>query len=1104
MSHAILVVEDNPITRNLLRVTLAAEGYAVSEAPDGRTALALMRETRPDLVMTDLVLPDVDGFELVTQLRSLPGGADIPILACSGFLSRFEAAQMSSLGFTDFLMKPVEPSRLVRTIRSLLPLPSVEAEATGQGRHILAVDDDPIQLKLMRIQLAQLGFRVSTATDGAEALERARESRPDAILSDVLMPRLDGFQLTLAVRGNPDLAHVPVILVSANYLEEADRVLARKVGASGLAVRSADCQEAIGILLASLRDPPPRPRLPAKGFEEEHIHRMIRQLERQVAQNTGLIQRSSFQAAVLSMLAKLSSGLALGLELEIAPSEVLASLLNVGGLSLGALYFHQADGQLRLEAHHGAEDARGLENLCGHPELLQMGSLDGLPVSLPSPAVPASTADDFLGRAGVRSALVVPLGSRGEAIGGLLLGSRFRDLADSDWRPFAQTVGGQISQTIALSRAFTRLSAAEERYRALFENAVDGIYQASPAGRLLLANPALARILGYASAEELLAAVVDVNAQLYANPGHRAELMRRLEQHHEVSGFEAQLHRKDGRLIWASVNARAVRDSKGGLAHVEGRVEDITARKAAEEALRESEERFRNAFEESATGMALQGLDGRHLRVNRALCTMLGYSEAELLAAPFQMILHPDYSDADAAQERRMLAGEIRSHQSEKRYVHKLGHEVWVLATVSLLHDTQGRPLYFVAQAQDITVRKHTEANQTRLQTQLAQSEKLAAMGQLLAGVAHELNNPLAVVLGRAHLLATQLGTGPLSEQTRQIREEAERCARIVRNFLALARLQPPTREAVHLNTVARESVELLAYPLRVDTVTVRLNLGDNLPPLWADPHQLHQVIVNLVTNAHYALRATAGPRALTLTTGWDPRTARAYLEVADTGPGISPEVKARLFEPFFTTKPVGQGTGLGLSLCRGIIEEHGGAIHVESQPGRGATFRVELPITSPGDTARPRPSAEPPRIPRRRILVVDDEPGITSILADILGADGHIVETAINGRVALERLREQSYDLILSDLRMPELDGPSLYRAAERECPGMGRRFVFLTGDVLNEVVRAFLHEVEVPSLSKPFTPAEVREAVRRADSLPPSATVHRPAEGRGSAPGP
>ncbi|MGH7267547.1 MAG: hybrid sensor histidine kinase/response regulator [Candidatus Rokuibacteriota bacterium] len=506
-------------------------------------------------------------------------------------------------------------------------------------------------------------------------------------------------------------------------------------------------------------------------------------------------------------------------------------------------------------------------------------------------------------------------------------------------------------------------------------------------------------------------------------------------------------------------------------------------RRAAEDALRESEERFRSAFEDSAIGMALQGLDGRYIRVNRALCQALGYSADELLAGSFHAVTHPEDQDVDVEHDRRMLAGELSSYQTEKRYRHKEGRVVWALASVSLVRHRDGHPLYFVVQVQDVTERQRAEEAQVRLQGQLVQSEKLAAMGSLLAGVAHELNNPLSVVLGQAALLRQSIPEGgPLAMRAERIAQSAERCARIVRNFLALARERPPERQHVSLNEVVESGVDLLSYGLRVDDVQLEFRLSRDLPGLWADPHQIHQVIVNLVTNAHHALRTTGRPRRVVITTRLDAERTGALLEVQDNGPGVTPEIQSRMFEPFFTTKPPGQGTGLGLSLCQGIVEGHGGAITCESEPGRGAVFRVRLPITarppSPPDVA-PAPRAEDRG---KTMLVVDDEPDVAAVLADMLAEEGHQVETATSGAVALARLAERRYDLVWTDLKMPGLDGAGFFRAAQTRDPDLARRFVFLTGDGLTPETRQFLEQSRRPSLSKPFAPADVRRVLQRA----------------------
>jgi two-component system NtrC family sensor kinase len=374
----------------------------------------------------------------------------------------------------------------------------------------------------------------------------------------------------------------------------------------------------------------------------------------------------------------------------------------------------------------------------------------------------------------------------------------------------------------------------------------------------------------------------------------------------------------------------------------------------------------------------------------------------------------------------------------------------------------------------------------TQLQQQqeaLLQREKLAAMGSLLASVAHELNNPLAIIVTQADNLREEFGRGPSAELLAEIAQAADRCTRLVQNFLTLARQHPTERVAVDLNALITRTLELLVPSLRVDNIAVQLDLATFLPPLWADPHQLQQVVVNLVTNAQQALRDVAMPRQLRLSTRYDPLRLRLTFEVVDTGPGIPPALWGRIFEPFFTTKPPGIGTGLGLSLCRGILEGHGGTIRVTSTPGQGATFRVELPTAGEPQTtpAAPDPEASP-LAGGQTILLVDDELSLAKALARLLRRDGHTVDMVANGRLALAQLQTRAYDLVLSDLRMPELDGPGLYRALAQRYPHLLQRFIFLTGDTLSPETLDFMAQHGVPRLTKPFTAAEVRRVIQQA----------------------
>jgi len=383
-------------------------------------------------------------------------------------------------------------------------------------------------------------------------------------------------------------------------------------------------------------------------------------------------------------------------------------------------------------------------------------------------------------------------------------------------------------------------------------------------------------------------------------------------------------------------------------------------------------------------------------------------------------------------------------------------------------------------------LRRQNEALEARIEErthQLLEAEKLATMGNLLAGVAHELNSPLSVILGHVGLFAATATDDSTCARAREIGEAAERCVRIVRSFLTMARCHPPERGHVALNDLLRDAVELLAFELRIDNVDVQLDLESDLPLVWADGHQLNQVAVNLIANARQALRGAPPPRRLRLVTRYEAQSRRARIEVADTGPGIPLEIQARVFEPFFTTKPEGEGTGLGLALARGIIEGHGGAISVESRPGEGARFLIDLPVEAPpvaNDEPETLDAALP--VPGKTILVVDDEPAVAALLAEGLSRDGYKVDTAANGAIALTKLAAHNYDLIISDSGMPVLSGPELYRELERREPHLARRFVFVTGDVLNSSTRAFVAQTGALQLEKPFTLESVKRVVRRA----------------------
>jgi C4-dicarboxylate-specific signal transduction histidine kinase len=405
---------------------------------------------------------------------------------------------------------------------------------------------------------------------------------------------------------------------------------------------------------------------------------------------------------------------------------------------------------------------------------------------------------------------------------------------------------------------------------------------------------------------------------------------------------------------------------------------------------------------------------------------------------------------------------------------------LWFLVRVTRFDAPQGARAVVVIE--NITEVKRAEANLRHQQEALYQSERLATMGALLASVAHELNNPLGVAQMQLDLLAEELKDSDLQEHITELQQVTGRCIRIVQNFLTLARRNPPQRTAVQLNAVVEAGLQLLAHTLRLDSVIVHQHLAADLPLIGADASQLQQVVVNLLLNAQQVLHHVAAPRWISLTTWHDAARARVVLQIADSGPGIPAGLRARIFEPFFTTKPVGIGTGLGLSVCQGIIESHGGTIRVDHQPGAGAVFCIELPVEAVTAPEPPAPEPLAPASPPSTILIVDDEIGIVRGLARLLRRDGHQVDTASNGRQALGMLHEREYDLILCDLRMPELDGPGVYRAVGAFQPQALQRFIFLTGDTLSPEAGAFLEQTGMPRLIKPFSAADGRRVVQQA----------------------
>ena len=399
--------------------------------------------------------------------------------------------------------------------------------------------------------------------------------------------------------------------------------------------------------------------------------------------------------------------------------------------------------------------------------------------------------------------------------------------------------------------------------------------------------------------------------------------------------------------------------------------------------------------------------------------------------------------------------------------------------------DKSQRDLYF-SMAADVSKaieRLDAQRGQTRLvQERLLQSEKMSSVGQLVSGVAHELNNPLTGIMGFAQLLLLRDLEEAARKQVETIYAEAERASKIVSNLLTFARRRKAQKEPANLNTLIERVLELRNYDLRVRNIDVQMALDPALPATMADANQIQQVFLNIVINAEQAMKGDDGAGTLRIAT----RASGGNVSIAfeDTGPGMSAETVRRIFDPFFTTKDAGEGTGLGLTICYGIIEEHGGRIWAESEPGRGTRFIIELPLVA-GPASSPAPAEErltAAPIQRKRILVVDDEDSIQKLLTGVLEMDGHEVTIAQNGRIALDQIARNAFDLIISDIKMPVMGGAEMHKQLSDDGHPLARRLIFITGDTVAPETRRFLQGVDNAVLSKPFRLRDVRDAVARA----------------------
>ena len=483
---------------------------------------------------------------------------------------------------------------------------------------------------------------------------------------------------------------------------------------------------------------------------------------------------------------------------------------------------------------------------------------------------------------------------------------------------------------------------------------------------------------------------------------------------------------------------------------------------------------------------------------------------------------------ADQAAEPEKFANRWR--ELARRADSGVREEIQLLRPVPRVLERASRPILDANGQRVGRVEIYRDLTAQRVfQSKLLQTEKLAALGQMMIGVAHELSNPLTSILGYAQRLFLRNDADSQSDEVRQIFQEAERASTILRQLLVSARESRPERRKVSLNQIVSRTMELQKFNLAAEKITVDLNLDADSPAVLGDSGQLQQVLMNLIGNARQAIEQRGKGGTIRLST----RHAADYvqLEIVDDGPGIPPAIASRIFDPFFTTKPAGIGTGLGLAIVLGIVREHGGQVKVGTPSSGGASFVLEFPAlaanaeqaaTQTHSAVLPATGSDLPRrdvaLSRRsralspaaaiaasnpsltpwagaRVLVVEDEPTVARLISDVLEDEGLHVDALLDGREALERVAEEDYDLVICDMKMPELDGEHFYKTLAASGNPLSRRFLFVTGDVVATHTHEFLERNQLPHVAKPFRVEELTERVHRV------LTMVRPAQPSDSA---
>lgn len=618
------------------------------------------------------------------------------------------------------------------------------------------------------------------------------------------------------------------------------------------------------------------------------------------------------------------------------------------------------------------------------------------------------------------------------------------------------------------------LRESEEKYRQVVNNAGEAIAVVQD-GLVKFTNTRALELFGYSSDELAtigLTELVHPDDRELANKRYLATFK---DKARSPAYNTYRIMGKGGDIKWMEISATKI--IWEGKPAVLAFMTDVTERKQAEGALTQSEERYRTILEDMEEGYYEADLAGNITFVNDSICRILGYGNEEVIGTNYSRYV----GEEKARQIYKDAKGVYRTGKPAKwfsrEFLTKSGETRFIEVSIAPRLNVQGEVSGFRGIFNDVTERKAIEQ-------QVLMTSKLASIGELASGVAHELNNPLTGVIGYAQLLIDSKNVSrEVKSDLNKIYQESQRAAKIVQNLLSFARRRKPEKSYFDVNELVQKTLDLRSYELKTSNIRVCVNLEPELPEIKADYYQIQQVILNILINAGQALAETGHRGKIAVTTS--AVEDRIRISIADNGPGIPKENSSRIFDPFFTTKEAGKGTGLGLSVCHGIVTAHSGSIYVESEEGKGAKFIIDLPIAVAGEpdiddgTVMTEDNRRYRRKASENILIIDDESGIRDVLTRVFSETGYRTDSASDAKRALTKLNKNGYDMFIIDLKLPRVSGMRLYEIMKERYPSSAEKVMFITGDAITPSTQDFLNSAGRPYLTKPFNPKVAVELV-------------------------